>query len=145
MEIFLICECGYCKNVPKDYTFPCNNEDRCISCQVKPCNINTSNGTHLLSCFLPLPVAGIPVTEHLEVNVVPLAVTLTSKFYQTMQDFFFPKVEGESLEQQQQQSEPDHSHLFGPGGVQRMCVFVSHKFEEHTDLVMHSFGCQTAL
>ena len=66
-----------------------------------------------------LSVAGIAVIEHLEFNVVPLAVSLTSKFYQTMQDFFFPKAEGEG---QGEGTDPDHAHLFGPGGVQRMCV-----------------------
>ena len=63
--------------------------------------------------FSPV-VAGIPVTEHLELNVVPLAVRLTEKFYQTMQDFFLPRQEGEGREGA---SEPDHSHIFG--GVQR--------------------------
>jgi hypothetical protein len=62
-----------------------------------------------------LTVAGISVKEHLEVNVVPLAVCLTAKFYQTMQDFFFPKAEeGASAD-----SGPDHSYLFGPSGAQR--------------------------
>ena len=73
----------------------------------------------LPSSLLPLSVAGIAVIEHLEFNVVPLAVSLTSKFYQTMQDFFFPKAEGEG---QGEGTDPDHAHLFGPGGVQRMCV-----------------------
>ena len=61
-------------------------------------------------------VAGISVKEHLEVNVVPLAVCLTAKFYQTMQDFFFPKAE----EGASGDSGPDHSYLFGPTGAQRM-------------------------
>ena len=48
-------------------------------------------------------------------NVVPLAVCLTAKFYQTMQDFFFPKAdEGTSGD-----SASDHSYLFGPTGAQR--------------------------
>ena len=64
------------------------------------------------------PVAGITVIEHLEFNVVPLAVSLTHKFYQTMQDFFFPKAEGEG-QGQGELTESDHTHLFGPGGVQR--------------------------
>ena len=59
-------------------------------------------------------VAGISVKEHLEVNVVPLNVSLTFRFYQTMQDFFFPKAE-ETLDV----GGPDHSHIFGPTGVQR--------------------------
>ncbi len=53
-------------------------------------------------------MAGISVKEHLEVNVVPLNVCLTSRFYQTMQDFFFPKAEDLP-----DLPEPDHSHLFG--------------------------------
>ena len=52
--------------------------------------------------------------EHLEVNIVPLTVSLTSRFFQTMQDFFFPKAEEAT-----DMAEPDHSHLFGPAGVQR--------------------------
>ena len=60
-------------------------------------------------------VAGISVKEHLEVNVVPLAVCLTAKFYQTMQDFFFPKAE----EGASGDSASDHSYLFGPTGAQR--------------------------
>jgi len=68
----------------------------------------------LLTCYPP----AIVVIEHLEFNVVPLAVSLTSKFYQTMQDFFFPKAEGEG-QGQGEVAESDHTHLFGPGGVQR--------------------------
>ncbi len=59
-------------------------------------------------------VAGIPVMEHLEFNVVPLAVSLTAKFFQIMQDFFFPKAEEDSPD-----LEADHSRLFGPGGAAR--------------------------
>ena len=35
-----------------------------------------------------------------------------------MQDFFFPKAEGEG-QGQGEVAESDHTHLFGPGGVQR--------------------------
>ena len=67
----------------------------------------------LMLLFLSL-VAGISVTEHLELNIVPLAVRLTEKFYQTMQDFFLPRQEGETREST---SDPDHSYIFG--GVKR--------------------------
>ena len=72
--------------------------------------------THTLVYIHAYTVAGISVKEHLEVNVVPLAVCLTAKFYQTMQDFFFPKAEegGASAD-----SASDHSYLFGPSGAQR--------------------------
>ena len=63
-------------------------------------------------------VAGISVKEHIEVNVVPLAVCLTAKFYQTMQDFFFPKAE----EGASGDTGPDHSYLFGPTGAQRTYI-----------------------
>ena len=64
-------------------------------------------------CFPP--VAGISVKEHLEVNVVPLTVRLTSRFYQTMQDFFFPKAE-DLPDLPRLMPEADHSLLFGSMG-----------------------------
>lgn len=39
------------------------------------------------------PVAGIPVKEHLEVNVVPLTLEVTLQFFQKMVKFFFPEKE----------------------------------------------------
>ena len=41
-----------------------------------------------------LAVGGI--TEHLEVNIIPLGVCLTSRFYKTIHTFFFPKMEVEN-------------------------------------------------
>ncbi len=70
----------------------------------------------------PLPiVARISVKEHLEVNVVPLTVCLTARFFQTMHNFFFPKAEEVA-----DVSEPDHSHLFGPPGLQRKLFYNTH-------------------
>ena len=43
----------------------------------------------------PLSVGGIPVTEHLELNIIPLGVCLTARFYKTIHTFFFPKMEVE--------------------------------------------------
>mgnify|MGYP003729610511 CR=1 FL=1 len=37
------------------------------------------------------PVAGIPVKEHLEVNVVPFTIEVTLQFFQKMVKFFFPE------------------------------------------------------
>ena len=48
-------------------------------------------------------------------SVHAVQVSLTARFFQTMQDFFFPKAEGEGPDPGP--VEPDHSHLFG---VQRM-------------------------
>lgn len=39
------------------------------------------------------PVAGIPVKEHLEVNVVPFTIEVTLQFFQKMVKFFFPEKE----------------------------------------------------
>lgn len=78
------------------------------------CVLRELNAAYISIIYAHL-VAGISVKEHLEVNVVPLAVCLTAKFYQTMQDFFFPKVE----EGAGGDSASDHSYLFGPTGAQR--------------------------
>lgn len=37
------------------------------------------------------PQNGIPIKEHFEVNVIPLAVMITSKFNETMKSFFFDR------------------------------------------------------
>lgn len=39
------------------------------------------------------PVGGIPVKEHLEVNVVPFTIEVTLQFFQKMVKFFFPEKE----------------------------------------------------
>jgi hypothetical protein len=39
------------------------------------------------------PVAGIPVKEHLEINVVPFTIEVTLQFFQKMVKFFFPERE----------------------------------------------------
>ena len=66
-------------------------------------------------------VAGIPVTEHLEVNVVPLGISITARFFQTLQDFFFPKSEADPVEGAEQVDHP-HSHAFGSSAVQGACT-----------------------
>ena len=42
-------------------------------------------------CRVQSPVAGISVREHFEVNVCPIAVRLTHRFYHYMASFFFPR------------------------------------------------------
>ena len=41
------------------------------------------------------PVAGIPVKEHFEVNVIPLTIAVTKAFFKRMLKFFFPEPEEE--------------------------------------------------
>ena len=40
--------------------------------------------------LLWIAVGGISVKKHLEVNVVPLTIQLTTRFYTTVMSFFFP-------------------------------------------------------
>lgn len=55
-------------------------------------------------CREKAPVGGISVKEHFEINVVPLTIGLTKKFYNTMVAFCFPgrdpdNIEGENIEE----------------------------------------------
>lgn len=55
-------------------------------------------------CREKAPVGGISVKEHFEINVVPLTIGLTKKFYDTMMKFCFPErdpdnIEGETIEE----------------------------------------------
>lgn len=49
-------------------------------------------------CREKAPVGGISVKEHFEINVVPLTIGLTRKFYQTMLRFCFPERDPDNLE-----------------------------------------------
>lgn len=54
-------------------------------------------------CREKAPVGGISVKEHFEINVVPLTIGLTKKFYNTMVAFCFPgrdpdNIEGENID-----------------------------------------------
>ena len=73
------------------------------------CGPGYASNVCALSFSLP-SVAGIPVTEHLELNVIPLAVCLTEKFYNTMQEFFLPRTD---LDGKDSNTEQDHSHVLG--------------------------------
>ena len=100
----------------------------------------------LAYCIFPYvigTVAGISVKEHLEVNVVPLSVSLTAKFYQTMQDFFFPKADERIGDQQ----EPDHAHLFGPSGIQRKSHWLSfwHYWYLYVDKTLLNLVCSVVI
>ena len=44
----------------------------------------------VLDVILSLSVGGISVKEHFEVNVVPIRLQLTHRFYTTAMSFFFP-------------------------------------------------------
>lgn len=55
-------------------------------------------------CREKAPVGGISVKEHFEINVVPLTIGLTKKFYNTMMSFCFPgrdpdNIDGEGIDE----------------------------------------------
>lgn len=50
-------------------------------------------------CRERAPVAGISIKEHFEINVVPLTIGLTKKFYNTMLKFCFPERDPEGIEE----------------------------------------------
>lgn len=61
------------------------------------------------------PVGGIPVKEHLEVNVVPFTIEITLVFFQKMVKFFFPEkdaVDKEKTKKRQDASESQMSRLY---------------------------------
>ncbi|XP_011503485.1 PREDICTED: UPF0378 protein KIAA0100 [Ceratosolen solmsi marchali] len=49
-------------------------------------------------CREKAPVAGISVKEHFEINVVPLTIGLTKKFFNTMLKFCFPERDPDGIE-----------------------------------------------
>ncbi|KAJ8953880.1 hypothetical protein NQ318_019120 [Aromia moschata] len=51
------------------------------------------------------PVGGISVKEHFEINLVPLTIGLTKKFYSTMMKFCFPEREAEKSDYSDRASE----------------------------------------
>ncbi|XP_058805315.1 protein hobbit isoform X2 [Phymastichus coffea] len=52
-------------------------------------------------CREKAPVAGISVKEHFEINVIPLTIGLTKKFFNTMLKFCFPERDPEGIEEPQ--------------------------------------------
>ncbi|XP_022819487.1 protein KIAA0100 [Spodoptera litura] len=51
------------------------------------------------------PVGGIAVKEHFEVNIVPIKIGLTKKFFNTMLKFCFPERDPDSIEDGEEETE----------------------------------------
>ncbi|CAG5051041.1 unnamed protein product [Parnassius apollo] len=51
------------------------------------------------------PVGGISVKEHFEVNIVPIRIGLTKKFFNTMLKFCFPERDPEAMEEGEEEGE----------------------------------------
>ncbi|RZC33587.1 UPF0378 protein -like [Asbolus verrucosus] len=56
-------------------------------------------------CREKQPVGGISVKEHFEINLVPLTIGMTKKFYSTMMKFCFPERESENIDYSDRVSE----------------------------------------
>lgn len=56
-------------------------------------------------------VGGISVKEHFEINVIPLTVKISERFYNAIEKFFFPK---KSLDENVDYTDVPHINLMGP-------------------------------
>lgn len=65
------------------------------------------------------PVAGIPVKEHLEVNVVPFTIEITLQFFQKMVKFFFPEKESAKEEKSKRGLDLSGEHQISRFGSKR--------------------------
>ncbi|XP_052737818.1 protein hobbit [Bicyclus anynana] len=57
------------------------------------------------------PVGGISVKEHFEVNIVPIRIGLTKKFFNTMLKFCFPERDPDAIEEGEEEGEGSTSTL----------------------------------
>lgn len=72
-------------------------------------------------CREKAPVGGISIKEHFEINVAPLTIGLTKKFYNTMVAFCFPgrdpdTIDGENIDEVEEHSK---SHKKGKSGSKK--------------------------
>ncbi|XP_065892546.1 bridge-like lipid transfer protein family member 2 isoform X2 [Dysidea avara] len=65
-------------------------------------------------CRDQAPVGGISVKEHFEINVIPLAVKISEKFYNAIEKFFFPK---KTPEDPTDYTDDAHVNLMGHGSA----------------------------
>ncbi|GAN10255.1 conserved hypothetical protein [Mucor ambiguus] len=54
------------------------------------------------------PVGGIPVIQHLEINLMPLHLQISTAFGTAMKDYFFPRLSSTTTSMSQQDQEQDH-------------------------------------
>ena len=63
-------------------------------------------------CIFCAVVGGISVKEHFEINVIPLTVKISERFYNAVEKFFFPKKSGD---ENVDYTDVVHVNLMGPG------------------------------
>lgn len=65
------------------------------------------------------PVAGIPVKEHLEINVIPFTIEVTLQFFQKMVKFFFPEKDSAKDEKSKRSLDSSGEHQISRFGSKR--------------------------
>ena len=75
----------------------------------------------MLPCIFFTIVGGISVKEHFEINVIPLAVKISEKFYNAIEKFFFPK---KTPEDPTDYTDDAHVNLMGHGSGSDVTVNV---------------------
>lgn len=84
---------------------------------------NLNNDGPCVCCILCAVVGGISVKEHFEINVIPLTVKISERFYNAIEKFFFPK---KSADESMEYTDVAHVNLMGPGSGTHMtyCCYV---------------------
>lgn len=72
-------------------------------------------------CFYVI-VGGISVKEHFEINVIPLTVKISERFYNAIEKFFFPK---KSTDESVDHTDIAHVNLMGPGSGSYYCTIIT--------------------
>ena len=69
--------------------------------------------------FFYILVGGISVKEHFEINVIPLTVKISERFYNAIEKFFFPK---KMADENVDYTDVAHVNLMGVGSG--MCCYI---------------------
>jgi len=64
-------------------------------------------------CKFKAPVGGISIKQHLEVNVVPLVIQMTARFYTALNQFFFPDKDHDDDDDDDDDGSDDEEDLMG--------------------------------
>jgi len=76
----------------------------------------------MINMYLFTLVGGISVKEHFEINVIPLAVKISERFYNAIEKFFFPK---KTAEDPADYTDDAHVNLMGHGSGDHISYVVN--------------------